>query len=832
MKFRANDLRALIGNWQTFEQILKQINEQASPDNTAKLLQTGLESFNTELQKLTASLQVLGISLSEGTLPALKDMVIGLTEGVQWLNNHKEAANNVISVLRTMIELLIVYKTHQFIANSALGDFVKNMWLEIRTAPSVTAGIQGMGAAFMGLARTIGIAALQLAAFQAAARVISGASADTDEKAFLASIEGKEDLTPMEQEAKAAIDNRNAFIDENAVINGDNDFTGKWALYSNGTTQDESNRLDNVVRSKVGAVNGLKDINSMVDEATKAIAAKGAPGSVEYPSVPGQEINVPKGGAGGAGGSGSNSGSPSSSTKPQRDALKMQQEADFYKLKIASDAYASSLDNLKTLEDIYGKTVASSNEELDLKHKRSIELAKQADEYTVKHDNLAKDIDVTIGETPELLDAVGVSQEQWNNKTKEEKNELRSVNKELLQQNALIKAKFEVMLKYGEKASELQKDSLKIANEVFKEKLGDTLNPEKQSSRNLELISLDESIEKNKVNQANPLAFRLTSDIEITAEQKRLDEYVKIADRLKKEREKLLSADFVKKEKEGQQSIIDNPNSTKDQIALAKAYLIQLEKNDTAEIQKNTLAIQKNESQRVASEKKIADIKKQTTQDIKKWEADSFIDMAQNGKKFKDIMKEVWNGIARDAIYALLGVENQSKSIGTKIFSGKGGKSSGGAVAPTGKKGVGKAATGGVVNTPTIAGEDGEEVVIPVEKNKDNSKNLLQYASNKLGTNVGSSGGTYVPTFKNQTLATQPVVNVSVQKDNESIAHLKESNALMTAMLNHMINTAGNSGNTTIVATQVSSDQVIQILQQNPAALQNILGKNKSTGWR
>ena len=63
---------------------------------------------------------------------------------------------------------------------------------------------------------------------------------------------------------------------------------------------------------------------------------------------------------------GSNSGSPSASTKPQRDALKMQQEADFYKLKIASDAYASSLDNLKTLEDIYGKTVASSNEELDL----------------------------------------------------------------------------------------------------------------------------------------------------------------------------------------------------------------------------------------------------------------------------------------------------------------------------------------------------------------------------------------------------------------------------------------------------------------------------------
>ena len=97
---------------------------------------------------------------------------------------------------------------------------------------------------------------------------------------------------------------------------------------------------------------------------------------------------------------------------------------------------------------------------------------------------------------------------------------------------------------------------------------------------------------------------------------------------------------------------------------------------------------------------------------------------------------------------------------------------------------------------------------------------------------MGSTGNTYVPTFKNQTLATQPVVNVSVQKDNESIAHLKQSNALMTAMLNHMINTAGNSGNTTIVATQVSSDQVLDVIRQNPSAFQNILGQQKSNGWR
>ena len=41
---------------------------------------------------------------------------------------------------------------------------------------------------------------------------------------------------------------------------------------------------------------------------------------------------------------------------------------------------------------------------------------------------------------------------------------------------------------------------------------------------------------------------------------------------------------------------------------------------------------------------------------------------------------------------------------------------------------------GGVTDKPSIAGEDGEEVVIPVEKNMDNSYNLLAYAAKKLGT--------------------------------------------------------------------------------------------------
>ena len=117
-------------------------------------------------------------------------------------------------------------------------------------------------------------------------------------------------------------------------------------------------------------------------------------------------------------------------------------------------------------------------------------------------------------------------------------------------------------------------------------------------------------------------------------------------------------------------------------------------------------------------------------------------------------------------------------------------------------------------------------------KNKDNSKNLLQYASKRLGTDVTAKGGTYVPTFNNQELANKPVVNVSVQKDNESIRVLQDQLTQMKEQTSLLMNNLGNSGNTTVIATQVSADQVLQILQQNPAALQNILGRNKSNGWR
>ncbi|MDF2788012.1 MAG: putative phage tail tape measure protein, partial [Neobacillus sp.] len=66
-------------------------------------------------------------------------------------------------------------------------------------------------------------------------------------------------------------------------------------------------------------------------------------------------------------------------------------------------------------------------------------------------------------------------------------------------------------------------------------------------------------------------------------------------------------------------------------------------------------------------------------------------------------------------------------------------------------------ATGGIVNTPAIAGEDGEEVIVPVQNHTGNSANLMQYAANKLG--MKSYGVT--PDFKNADIATK-AANITV----------------------------------------------------------------------
>ena len=93
-------------------------------------------------------------------------------------------------------------------------------------------------------------------------------------------------------------------------------------------------------------------------------------------------------------------------------------------------------------------------------------------------------------------------------------------------------------------------------------------------------------------------------------------------------------------------------------------------------------------------------------------------------------------------------------------------------------------ANGGVVDTPSIAGEDGEEVIIPTQKNTQNSKSLLGYAAGKLGV---SSGGLTADFSSKDIAKTAMSISVSsatnMAKINEILA---TQNQILTTMLNNM----------------------------------------------
>ena len=125
-------------------------------------------------------------------------------------------------------------------------------------------------------------------------------------------------------------------------------------------------------------------------------------------------------------------------------------------------------------------------------------------------------------------------------------------------------------------------------------------------------------------------------------------------------------------------------------------------------------------------------------------------------------------------------------------------------------------ATGGVLNSPGIAGEDGEEVVIPVEKHKENSANLLNYAAGKLGQK--STGVT--ADFSNADIA-KTAMNVSVNSATnmaKTNGILATQNQILTTMLNNMSSQGGQQ----IVYVNASGQQ--QITQEE---LSTMLYKNQ-----
>ena len=66
--------------------------------------------------------------------------------------------------------------------------------------------------------------------------------------------------------------------------------------------------------------------------------------------------------------------------------------------------------------------------------------------------------------------------------------------------------------------------------------------------------------------------------------------------------------------------------------------------------------------------KQAQELKDKLDENVKKGFADMFLDMARNGRSFRDIWKTLWNDLAKDALYALLKIENKAPSLLSQLF--------------------------------------------------------------------------------------------------------------------------------------------------------------------
>ena len=257
-----------------------------------------------------------------------------------------------------------------------------------------------------------------------------------------------------------------------------------------------------------------------------------------------------------------------------------------------------------------------------------------------------------------------------------------------------------------------------------------------------------------------------------------------------------------------------NISFAKEEVAALKEELDALEKEEGNVSQE---VIKKKRVEYQQALKQLEEYQKNYNDKIKSAEYQVLDDLLIKGNSFKDIWKKLWNDLAEDALKALLRIPNGSGGIFSQLLGLFGGVSGGTSMSVTGATSATSTfitngfdsllsfGDGGVTDKPSIAGEDGEEVVIPVEKNMDNSYNLLAYAAKKLGTSSPVTATVSESTAKKSS-------ELAVSGTQQNLQHLDKLDAQIelmqrqNEMLLHLINngTGGSNGNTIMQPVVVS----------------------------
>ena len=229
----------------------------------------------------------------------------------------------------------------------------------------------------------------------------------------------------------------------------------------------------------------------------------------------------------------------------------------------------------------------------------------------------------------------------------------------------------------------------------------------------------------------------------------------------------------------------------------------------------------------------------QNLEQLKEKGADMFTDLIVEGKSFHDVMKGLLSDLAKYAIRAAFGLSNQGSWI-SALF----GMSTGGSID---KKANGGSLegydTGGAIHG---AGTGRSDSILAYLANKDKFVYLSngEYVMNAEATkrvgvenldalNGYADGGALSPTpyvaSIDPTLAKKAT---SINGSGDTVALLKEQNKKMSEQLAVLKGMGQGDIKMVVLNTQASSADVLRALQENPRAVQALMGQQRSMGFR
>lgn len=803
-KYQVNAMNAFLADANnTFNELINEMNSKATDEMTEKLLRLGLDTFQTKLLQLQASLEVLSTVIGDEVLPSLKELTDGLSNGVMWLIENKEAVKNTISALISLAEVVTAYYIQQKIANGLIAEgtvLLRTMYL---LEGNFTAAFAGMGASLKAFGLTVATTCVQLAALYVA---INATMALYDR------VSDKSGLVGQEQDLST----------QKAMIEGNR----KTAIAMKDRTGLSESEINKIYDDQISDIDGkLSDVRNKIEENKTDTKLDKAQAEAEQrfkniidhamASAKMPEPTMPSA-IGNSDSKKENKGASKADVaepKDRAETIKAMQESRkldtiLSNLTVTTNEYETALDTVKAKEDLFGESAETVAQKITLMsgqtrllNEQSKDLLQYANEYDTKANDL-------IATNENLVGALEEQRVSWVELTAEQK-------KDFIQAYTGYNDTEKLLLKYIDLANKARVESSKLTKDASK-------------------LAID------------------TTKLSMTAPQRIYNNKIKSLELDDEHEHFKLGSQAIPTEK----NAITLKNAIK-QLVLAKEELKRVE----GEYGVDSLSFKQQQSEVDKLTEKVEKLS-DTWIDVREGMADCIADMVAEGKSFEEIWDNLWKDLAREAIYRLLQVETQQSLLGS-LF-GLGGASTGAFDAMGGYTSVtGFFASGGSIpgyanggNTDGLikgAGTGTSDSILTYLQNRgqfiktSNGEYIMQKSAvDKYGTtmldminagkyaNGGKIGTDVVPYLKNPKVVQDntSLLSADAKINREMSKQLATQNELMQQQNSMLSNMGGGNGNIVVMPVQPDANSVLKILQDNPRAVQAILGGQRKMGFR